>query len=1003
MLELSPERPAKSHTAHQPYPPSSLSSWQTSAAPADSAYSAYSPAVPETDSLSLSAPTLAADSPATAWAKAAGDGDGNASRGAVFGTYLSGLGARVSPYQAGLARAAPAPGAGAGAGAGSAAMAASVASGSWRTAYSRAGAASASMPVPASSLGVMPSGIGAELLGPEFDEVRDKLAALSVHDSRAAPAGGRGLGVGGRGAPDTPAAAASDAASRSELARLRQEKVEWTARQQEQLRVIRECLAERDRLQRTDVARQQALAMFRKEITAAVDKLSSERTQWVRQLDEKASMIAALEAKVASAGAAASNMSREAERLADLNRRLQEQVSTTTAKQRTENTELEDRHSREKGQAQSELDRLRAALADADAKHAAELGDKAQTITDLKADKRELENRHRQVESDAAAATRDRDGLQSELALQRARHDAEKAGLASKLKAQCDRGALATLSQEQERAAAELSETRETHRKQIAQLSERHSIEVTELRASRQTEIQHRAQEIQTEQDRHRREMDDLMWKLQEAQGKLRSLSATVKSRENVHSTQVTKLGTELQDTLRAQFASVSKAANELATASQTLTEETKSIVEIDVATAFDTSGLDFGAASPSYYGGGHGSYGGLPSSAAAGIGRPATGVGLRSGTVGLLPSSPARGIKLLHANNQRTASAAPGHGASNLPESVTNVFRSSSLAQTPYANRAGPGDTGASASDRALLTRAASHLSDSKLLLGGGAYAYGSAVPHGASGASSASGARARASPMGSPRRRRQATATGGLVTRTGGSTFGTIGAAPVETHAAANVAKGTQRAGRRDYDKPWLAGRVTKDALALGSDRAAAVDQVYQMLRNSAGTQADGGSMRVLRAPRASLVPVLSGADATSALLASVVFPLSGLPPPTPSNPLQPRRTSRRRPCHCGNPLCRYRLGRKLEEGADQKMEIAARSIRPSESVTVPQVSILLQFCRVVSMNRKNGRGAGGAGRRGAAQPQRRESPSGRPDDGVGPASIFNSPPHLPLFNIQ
>ena len=910
MLELSPDRPAKPGFAHQPTAPSSLSSWQTPATLADSTNSHVGHT-----SASVSAPQLAADSPATTWAKAAGDGDGHASRGAVFGTYLSGLGSRVSPYQAGLARAAPAPAADRTA---TATMAPSVATDGWRTAYSRYGAAPASIPAPVSGLGVVTSGGEGELtssalLGPEFDEVRDKLAALSVHGSSADNVEDHDRGTGGRGtAPRAPASASIDVATRSELARLRQEKVEWTARQQEQLRVIRECLAQRDQLQRTDIARQQALAMFRKEITAAVDKLSSERTQWARQVEQKTSIIAALEAKGASSTAAASNMGREAERLTDLNRRLQEQVSTTTAKQRTANAELEDRHSREKGQAQSELDRLRAALADADAKHAAELGDKAQTIAHLKADKRELETRLRQVESDATAGTRDRDGLQSELALQRARHDAEKAGLASKLKAQCDREALATLSQEQERAASELSETREAHRKQIAQLSERHSIEVTELRGSRQAESQRRAQEVQAEQDRHRREMDDLMWKLQEAQGKLRSLSATVKSRENVHSTQVTKLGTELQDTLRAQFASVSKAANQLASASQTLTEETKSIVD-DVANELDPSSLDFGAAAASY-GGGHGSYGDSPSSAAGGIGRPAAGADLRSGTLGMLPSSPARGIKLLHANNQRMARAAPG--ASNLPESVTNVFRSASLAQasydSSYAHRSAPG---AGASDRALLTRAASHLSDSKRLLGGDAY--GPAAPSGGKAPTSH-----RTSPMHSPRRPRQATATGGLVTRTGGATFGSIDAAPAPAHTPAKGQK--KRPGRRDYDKPWLAGRVTKDAFALGSDRAAAVDQVYQMLRSSAGTKADGAySYRPMQCQR----PLFLSPPCCTPMMTSRGPTLaSSHPHAQPTH--YPHRASLAPPMTSAIPLCRCRLDHRLEEAAREEMEIAARS---------------------------------------------------------------------------
>lgn len=632
-------------------------------------------------------------------------------------------------------------------------------------------------------------GVGgpAEFLGPEFDDLRNKLNKLNTAMKPSIINSDDSAEVTRSDSNRTPSVlASSNAAVRTELAQLKQEKIELVARQNEQLRVVRECLAERDRLRRTDIMRQDALAKFRTEITTAVDRLTSERADWLKQIDSKNAEIAALKTQVADGNANTATKVREAETAAEESRRLKDQLASVMSSGRAATAELEDRLSREHAQQQSELDRIRSNLADAEAKHANALAEKDRTIVDLKAANRELQAQCQQVQSDRNAAAREREALQSELALQQARNEAEKAGLVSKLKSQLEREGLAKLAQEQDRAAAEIAESRETHRKQIAQLTERHTAEVTELRAARQKEAKRRTQEMEAEQNRHRREMDDLMWKLQEAQGKLRTLSATVKSREVVHSDAVTKLGTELQDTLRAQFASVSKVANELANASQTLTEETKSIVD-DVSSELDPSNLDLNLPSGN-------EFTALRAQQSM-AGRIYSGSLLRVDNLGLLPSSPARGIKLLHANNLRLAESATrttqnaDNTGANLPNSLVP---SSTLAQPKYP------------SDRALLKKAVANLSQSSKVLN---YSPKPVEPREVYIPDNAQ----RHSPR---------SATAALKNK---------GVHLSSTRSDLSIKdKLNKRSVRRDYEKPWLAGRAKTPGSAIS--RASTVDQVYR-----------------------------------------------------------------------------------------------------------------------------------------------------------------------------
>eukprot|EP00041_Stephanoeca_diplocostata_P027092 m.740297 g.740297 ORF g.740297 m.740297 type:complete len:972 (-) comp23113_c0_seq1:251-3166(-) len=373
------------------------------------------------------------------------------------------------------------------------------------------------------------------------------------------------------------------------------ERQSWELRQQEQLAVVRACLSEREDLKRQVAVGKDAIEQFRREMMVAVDRLSSQRQKWLRDVDVRDAEIEKLQNMLADNETSLGEHEREvavlkqtaqctaAEKRAaeDEAARVREELARVAVQLSDTKAEL----ARAQNNTNAETERLQLELRTLRTQHQNELSDRDTEIAELKAAGRDADAKLRKMDMDLSSCRHDCDNLRSEAALTQAKHDAAVASAVAQAKAQSEREALSRERDAKDAAATEMAQARERHREQLDAQLARHRDELAEMRQQRDADTTRHRRELETEREAHEHALGEVQWKLHEAQARLLAVQQRTEAREAAlgNAEQVVSLGTELQSTLRQQFDTVTRAAHALTEASKTLTEETSSIVN-DVA-----------------------------------------------------------------------------------------------------------------------------------------------------------------------------------------------------------------------------------------------------------------------------------------------------------------------------------------------------------------------------------------------------------------------------------
>ena len=360
------------------------------------------------------------------------------------------------------------------------------------------------------------------------------------------------------------------------LVQMQRDRAEWAERQEEQLKVVRACLGERDQLRRQEATRQMALQAFQQEMSSAVDALSAERLTWVQESADKDRELSSLHYQLSEAKDAHSKEKQLAMTLTQSKATLEQQLASTSTQNAQTNDAQEKEWASKFNSLKVELDRVLESQRSRTEQHNESETSAHAKRKELEAKVRELEAEKQQLVWDNSKFEYDRDAVKSQNVLVETRHEAEKASVEATTKADMERLLLQRISEEQDNHKAVLELTRERHKSQVEELNERHDASMKQATTRFNDGVQAKTEAMKELKGSHEREIERLQGRLKDSESSIQRLTDTLKSRDTAKVQAFHRLGSQLRNTLNA---SVSRVTTEIANVSQEFGDDTASMV----------------------------------------------------------------------------------------------------------------------------------------------------------------------------------------------------------------------------------------------------------------------------------------------------------------------------------------------------------------------------------------------------------------------------------------
>lgn len=359
-----------------------------------------------------------------------------------------------------------------------------------------------------------------------------------------------------------------------EVSKLDKERADMRTREAEQKRVVQQCLWECDVMKQREVHKEESLVRFQQELSIAADTLMVDRKKFIDAGLAKDRQIELLSREV---DLLTSSLKEESSRYDSIQKHVVEQQQQFLRYKQEQEQVMNEKTSefaRVQARLQSEIERLEATHQETLAKVADRSSKDLKAAGDVKSKMRTLEGDVQRLDMEVLALQRERDALKSEISLLQARHTTEISKLESRHQASLEQEIARKMLDMQERVSVSDGLLREQHADQIAKLLAKHTDESRTTSARFQEELDKSMSYTEKIKNEFKRNITELQHKLAHAQATVTTLASNLQQNESTHSEQLTQLGSQLQQALRSQYASVSRIAADLAASSKHFTED---------------------------------------------------------------------------------------------------------------------------------------------------------------------------------------------------------------------------------------------------------------------------------------------------------------------------------------------------------------------------------------------------------------------------------------------
>ncbi|XP_050788712.1 centrobin isoform X3 [Gopherus flavomarginatus] len=285
----------------------------------------------------------------------------------------------------------------------------------------------------------------------------------------------------------------------------------WNRQEAERTELLRGLQAEKEAVQRAQSEQQERASQLEARLEQALEALSREQQAASQQREEaaalqeeKAGLLRSLEAERQRGRGLQAEREHGQRQLEALRATLEEQQAGWAQRER----QLEQRCQALQDESAGQLEREKAAVQ----REAQRAADAQQVLASVQADAQRLE-------SELEAARSERDGLQMEISLVKARCEAQKAKLEAELKVALEQQVTERLARVHEDSLRQTGAMREQHRKQLLELSGHHERELGSQLAQFRAELAER-------EERQRRLVEDYELRLARQEETARELQA---------------------------------------------------------------------------------------------------------------------------------------------------------------------------------------------------------------------------------------------------------------------------------------------------------------------------------------------------------------------------------------------------------------------------------------------------------------------------------------------
>eukprot|EP00039_Didymoeca_costata_P009247 m.122093 g.122093 ORF g.122093 m.122093 type:complete len:634 (+) comp14415_c0_seq7:142-2043(+) len=254
---------------------------------------------------------------------------------------------------------------------------------------------------------------------------------------------------------------------REQIDQMQRERDLWTAREQEQVEVVRACLKECDELRQEHAARQESLRQFQQEMTIAVETLDNERREWQNQVADQKKQIMFLEKELQTGRVAWKTNSDKIERESQRLKEEIDRLSKSMLDLKEEYTTAKIDWNKRERVLQSELTECRASALAFTSKEMKRETASATEKSELQGKVLELQTENKKLEIEIAKSTEVQNALRNRLTHVLANSEEQKANMTEALKANMEEKLLRSVSEEQAKYTAAMDEIRARHREQL--------------------------------------------------------------------------------------------------------------------------------------------------------------------------------------------------------------------------------------------------------------------------------------------------------------------------------------------------------------------------------------------------------------------------------------------------------------------------------------------------------------------------------------------------------
>lgn len=413
----------------------------------------------------------------------------------------------------------------------------------------------------------------------ELDRVRSQLRGLTVAPPAPAaavaplePAMGTGAALHGGFSLSAAAPSATRDAITSHLQQeldrvtrtLEQERAELRRREQEHVQTVQRLLTERTERQREELTRSQAVASFERELSIAVEAMTTERRRSQEQLAASQRAVHELsterDARARDCDELREQVAAAREEAAGLRRRLEQ-----TQRQATE---AEASFARERAELQRAASRAQTQLAERARTQGQELATaRAEAVTGAQkvGELREQLEALRARDTEARDLARTVSRLESEVELAKRHAEAAESRNELRLQERIEVAVAERLGQAKERAAQSEAELRAAHRNALETLSQRHAADQDAIFGRFEQELARAKEDLQTERRARQQEVQALQQELHRAKADLTAHATLAEQQQAAVVRETAQLNERMHEVLANNFKAAQQVSEQIA------------------------------------------------------------------------------------------------------------------------------------------------------------------------------------------------------------------------------------------------------------------------------------------------------------------------------------------------------------------------------------------------------------------------------------------------------